>query len=181
MSKVITMELTTKGIEQAIKEIEAYKKDFIKKVDIFREKVAQEITKLAQAGFNSSLIDDVIPSSPSGSSRTAKVTVDFTSNGNVTVISTSGEDAIWVEFGAGVYHNGSVGGSPHPEGVKLGYTIGGYGKGRGKGSVWGYYSDPDGKTGLVLTHGTPATMPMYNAMKTISSKVVTIAREVFGK
>ena len=183
MSKVITMELTTKGIEQAIKEIEAYKKDFIKKVDIFREKVAQEITDLAQAGFNSALVDDVIPSSPNGSSRTAKVTVDFTSNGNITVIATgeNEKDAIWVEFGAGVYHNGSVGGSPHPEGVKLGYTIGGYGKGRGKGSVWGYYLEPESKKGLVLTHGTPATMPMYNAMKTISAKVVTIAREVFGK
>ena len=183
MSKVITMKLTTKGIEQAIKEIKAYKKDFTKKVDIFREKVAQEITDLAQAGFNSSLIDDVIPSSPNGSSRTAKVTVNFTSNGNVTVIATgqNEEDAIWVEFGAGVYHNGSVGGSPHPEGVKLGYTIGGYGKGYGKGSVWGYYLDPDGKTGLVLTHGTPATMPMYNAMKSIKGRTIDIAREVFGK
>lgn len=176
MGKVITMNLTTRDIERTIKEVEAYKKDFIKKVDIFRERIAQEITDLAQSGFNSSTIDDVLPGY--GSSRTASVKVDWSSTDNVTVVIAKGKDAIWVEFGAGVYHNGSVGSSPHPQGSKLGYTIGGYGKGFGKGKVWGYYTD--GKSGLVLTHGTPATMPMYNAMKTISSKVMSIAREVFG-
>lgn len=180
MSKVITMKLTTKGIEQAIKEIEAYKKEFIKKVDVFRERVAQEIKDLAQSGFNSSVVDDVLSTSPNGSSRTANVTVDYSSTDNVTIIVANGEDAIWVEFGAGVYHNGSAGSSPHPQGAKLGYTIGGYGEGRGKQGVWGYYLDPDGKSGLVLTHGTPATMPMYNAMKTVSAKVLSIAKEVFN-
>ena len=178
MSKVITMKLTTRDIERAIKEVEAYKRDFIKKVDIFRERIAQEITDLAQSGFNSSTIDDVLPRY--GSSRTASVNVDLSSTGNVTVIVAKGKDAIWVEFGAGVYHNGSAGSSPHPQGAKLGYTIGGYGKGHGKQNVWGYYEVPGDRDTLVLTHGTPATMPMYNAMKTISAKVTSIAREVFG-
>lgn len=178
MSKVITMKLTTRDIERAIKEVEAYKRDFIKKVDIFRERIAQEITDLAQSGFNSSIIDDVLPRY--GSSRTASVNVDWSSTGNVTVIVAKGKDAIWVEFGAGVYHNGSTGSSPHPQGAKLGYTIGGYGKGHGKQNVWGYYEVPGDRDTLVLTHGTPATMPMYNAMKTISTKVTSIAREVFG-
>ena len=179
MPKVIKIGLNTKDLDRAIKEIDKYKVDFLKKVDIFRERVAKEITDLAQAGFNSAMIDDVLPGY--GSSRSASVKVNFDSVGNITIVVAVGEDAIWVEFGAGVYHNGSVGSSPHPQGTKLGYTIGSYGKGYGKGNVWGYYTDPDGKTGLVLTHGTPATMPMYNAMKTVSAKVINIAKEVFGK
>ena len=178
MGKVIDIKLTSKDIDRAIKELDTYKKDFLKKVDTFRERLAKEITDIAQAGFNSAMVDDILPGY--GSSRTADVTVDYSSTGNVTVIVANGKDAIWVEFGAGVYHNGSVGSSPHPQGSKLGYTIGSYGKGFGKGNVWGYYADPDGKTGLVLTHGTPATMPLYNAMKTISDKAVSIAKEVFG-
>ena len=179
MDKVISIKLTTKDIDRAIKEIKAYKKDFLKKVDVFRERLAQEITDIAQAGFNSAMIDDILPGY--GSSRTANVKVDFSSEGDITVVVANGEDAIWVEFGAGVYHNGSVGSSPHPQGTKLGYTIGGYGKGYGKGNVWGYYTDPESKTGLVLTHGTPAKMPLYNAMKTVTDKAESIAREVFGK
>lgn len=177
MSKVIKIGLNTKDLNRAIREVEKYKKDFLRKVDIFRDRIGKEVQELAQAGFNSAMIDDVLPGY--GSSRSANVKVEFDSKGNITTIFTKDEDAIWVEFGAGVYHNGSLGSSPHPSGVKLGYTIGGFGKGYGKGKVWGYYSNPDDKTGLVLTHGTPATMPMYNAMKTVSAKVITIAREVW--
>jgi hypothetical protein len=178
MSKVIKIGLNTKDIDSAIREVEKYKQDFLRKVDVFRDRLAKEITDIAQSGFNSAMVDDILPGY--GSSRSASVKVDFDSKGNITTVFTSGEDAIWVEFGSGVYHNGSVGSSPHPQGAKLGYTIGSYGKGYGKGNVWGYYTNPDEKTGLVLTHGTPATMPMYNAMKTVSAKVISIAREVFG-
>jgi hypothetical protein len=80
-----------------------------------------------------------------------------------------------VEFGAGVYHNGSVGSSPHPKGVELGYTIGSYGKGYGKGRAWGYYDNGE----LRITRGTPAKMPMYTATQSIINKAVSIAREVW--
>ena len=177
--------LSVDSINQAINEIETYKNDFQRKVDTFRERLAEEMSNLAQASFNSARIDDILPGY--GSSRNAEVTVDWNSKSdNITVVVADGKDAIWVEFGAGVYHNGSVGSSPHPQGVSLGYTIGGYVKknkedGYSKGSrdVWGYYG-AGGKNGLVLTHGTPATMPLYNAMKTVSDKAVSIAREVFG-
>ena len=79
-----------------------------------------------------------------------------------------------------MYHNGSVGSSPNPYGNDLGFTIGSYGKGYGKGQVWGYYTDPENKTGLVLTHGTPATMPMYNAAMGVMRKAVEIAKEVWA-
>ena len=94
---------------------------------------------------------------------------------NVSIVIAAGEDAVWVEFGAGVYHNGSAGSSPHPEGSKLGFTIGGYGKGMGKRQTWGFYEDGE----LRLTHGTPAVMPMYNAVKAVCDEIADIAKEVF--
>lgn len=169
MAKVIKVSLDE--IENAIKEFEQYEKDMLNKIEIFRQRLADEINDEAQSLFNSSIVNDLI----NGSSRSAEVTVTTTHKKNVSVVIAYGTDAIWVEFGAGVYHNGSVGSSPHPMGVELGYTIGSYGKGRGKGKAWGYYEDGE----LKITRGTPATMPMYNAMKSIIAKADSIAREVW--
>ena len=85
------------------------------------------------------------------------------------------EDAVWIEFGAGVYHNGSPGSSPHPHGAELGMTIGGFGKGNGKKEVWGFYEEGE----LKLSRGTPAKMPMARAVSTVCNEISEIAREVF--
>ena len=130
----------------------------------------------AQLNFGNSIVDDVISG---GVPHKAEVNVTVDERGSISVVVADGEDAVWCEFGSGVYHNGSVGSSPNPYGNDLGFTIGSYGKGHGKRQVWGYYTDPDTKTGLVLTHGTPATMPMYNAAQEILRKAVDIAREVW--
>lgn len=168
---VIKIGLNTKDIDRAIKEVEKYKKDFLIKVDKFRQKLADELATEAQSGFNSSIIDDLTK----GGGRKPEVTVSVTDKGSLSVVIAYGKDAIWCEFGAGVYHNGSVGSSPHPQGVELGYTIGSYGKGYGKGNAWGYYENGE----LKITRGTPASMPMYNAMKSVVAKAITIAREVW--
>ena len=173
MSKVIKLNLfDAKDIDGAIKEVEKYRQDFLRKVDIFRKRIADELANDAQLGFNSAIIDDLTK----GGARKPDVNVSVTDKSGVSVVIANGSDAIWCEFGAGVYHNGSVGSSPNPLGVELGYTIGSYGKGYGKGNAWGYYENGE----LKITRGTPASMPMYNAMKTVGAKVISIAREVFG-
>lgn len=171
MPKVIKISLNTKDLKKAIQEVEKYKQDLQRKINIFRKRLADELADEAQSGFNSAIMDDLTK----GGSRTPDVNVSVTDKGNISVVIADGEDAIWCEFGAGVYHNGSVGSSPHPLGVELGYTIGGYGKGYGKGKAWGYYEDGE----LKITRGTPASMPMYNAMKSVMAKAITIAREVW--
>lgn len=175
MSKVISVDLSTRGIDKAIKELEKYKQEFLRKVDIFRKRLADEIGAMAQTGFASSGVDDTLR----GGTRSAEVTVSVEDNGNISLVIADGKDAVWCEFGAGVYYNGSVGGSPNPYGSELGLTIGSYGEGHGKQQVWGYYEVPGDPTTLVLTHGTQATMPMYNAVQSIVPKAVTIAQEVF--
>lgn len=174
---VIKCGLSSKEIDKVIKEIEKFKEDFRKKVDIYRNRIADEIKEIASLNFSNSMVDDVVSG---GSSRRPDVKVSVSKRGDILVVVADGEDAVWCEFGAGVYHNGSVGSSPNPYGSELGFTIGSYGKGYGKAQAWGYYTDPDTKTGLVITRGTPATMPMYNAVQEVLRKSVEIAREVWG-
>ena len=169
--KVIICNLYS-DIDLAIREINDYKRDFIRKTEQLREKVAEFIRKDAQSEFNGAILDDLL----SGGARYADVDVSVSDEGSVTLVIANGEDAIWVEFGTGVYHNGSTGSSPHPKGSELGFTIGGYGKGLGKKETWGFYEDGE----LMFTHGTPSVMPMYTAMVRACDKVNTIAKEVFG-
>ena len=176
MSKVIKIGLSASEIQRAIDEVAKFKTEFQQKVDTYRKRIAEEIAVYASTYFDNSVMDDVINGSP----RKPEVTVDWSDDGKIAVVVAHGEDAVWCEFGAGVYHNGSVGSSLNPYGNDLGFTIGSYGKGHGKQKAWGYYTDPESKTGLVITHGTPASMPMYNAAQEVLRKSVNIAREVFG-
>ena len=170
--KVISFGLSEDEINKAIRELEAYKRDIQQKTERFREKVVARIAELSQSGFSGAVVDDLI----NNSKRIAQVNVTFGSKGDLSVVVANGEDAVWVEFGAGVYHNGASGSSPHPSGAELGFTIGSYGQGKGERSVWGYYEDG----ALQLTHGTPAVMPMYNAVRTVCEELSVIAKEVFG-
>ena len=170
----IRLSLSEKDIDRAIKELEQYKREIIRKTELLRTRIAERISNLAQSGFNGAVVDDL--TGGSGGARKADVRVSIDERENVSVIIATGEDAVWAEFGAGVYHNGSVGSSPHPKGQELGLTIGGYGKGMGKRQAWGFYEDGE----LKLTHGAPATMPMYNAMKIVCDEIVAIAKEVFN-
>lgn len=169
--KVIRFGLSAREIGKAIRELEQYKQDIIRKTDLLRARVAERLAELSRDGFAGAVVDDLLK----GGQRTAQVDVSIDQRDNVTLVIARGEDAVWVEFGAGVHYNGSAGTSPHPKGSELGFTIGGYGKGMGKKDVWGFYEDGE----LRLTHGAPATMPMYNAAKTVCDEIAEIAREVF--
>jgi hypothetical protein len=136
--------------------------------------VAYFIAKDASAVFNTAVADDLI----GVGFVTGSVNVTVQPQGeNMTVVIASGKDAVFMEFGAGVYYNGAVGSSPNPLGADLGFTIGSYGKGNGAKEVWGFYGD-DGE--IHLTHGVPASMPLYKAVQSVSRDIVQIAREVFS-
>ena len=169
--RVFKLTLDDGDIDKVIHELEKYKQEFQAKAETYRQRIAEEIAKMASLNFGSAILEDVIKGSP----RKPEVTVDVTHKGDISVVVANGEDAVWCEFGAGVYHNGAAGSSPNPYGKELGFTIGSYGKGHGKQTAWGYYED--GK--LVITRGTPASMPMYNAVQDVTKRAIEIAREVF--
>lgn len=169
--KKLIVNLSEASIDKAINELKIYKSEFLKKLDLLRKRIADYIAKESQLGFDSAILNDEI----NGTGVTPDVNVTVDDKDNVTLIIANGEDAVWVEFGAGVYHNTSVGGSLHPRGEELGFTIGSYGQGKGHQKIWGYYDN-----GLHLTHGTPASMPMEKSFLSAMDKISEIINEVFG-
>lgn len=176
--KIISFDLSARSIDRAIKELAQFKEDFQKKCEELLRRIAERLAEEAQNGFSGAIVDDL--TEKSGSPRKASVNVHTENRGDYFAIVADGTDAVWVEFGAGVYHNGSVGSSPNPLATNATgvpnppIAIGTFGK-NGRKQTWGFYEDGE----LKITRGTPAAMPMYNAVQTVSREVLEIAREVF--
>lgn len=169
----IRANLSENGIKQVIRELTGLKRIMKQREERAERRLALEIKEKAQDLFDKALVDDIIGSPD----YEPMVNVEIQKTANGYAVTASGPDAVFVEYGAGVYHNGSAGSSPHPEGVEKGYTIGGYGKGYGTRSTWGFKKD--GKR--VLTHGTPAAMPMYKAQKKVTENVYKILEDEFRR
>ncbi len=169
----IRVRLGEREIGRAIDELEEYRRSLREKTETCRRRIADEIAGRASEYFEEAAGEDTVLGEKTG----IDVRVEVEERGGMTVIVARGDDVVWVEFGAGVYHNGAAGSSPHPSGSALGMTIGSYGKGYGKHTAWGYY---DGAGDLVITRGTPASMPMYRAARDVAAAAAAISREVFG-
>lgn len=172
MSKVISLTLDTKSINQAMRELEKYKQSLLDKEKRLLEALANIGVREASIRFTTAMYDGVNDSS---------VTLEQTSTGYSIIA--NGEAVAFIEFGTGVYHNTSEPyPNPRPEGI---VGIGEYGKGRGKRRAW-YYKGNAGtsgevqKNGVVKTRGNPAQMPMWCATEEMRRSILQIAREVFG-
>ena len=164
------------SLDELIGAVKKYGEELPDKAGQVRDKAAEELKELAEIGFNGAGYDYLLREGPS--TLNVPVRIEESDNGNAKRVIAEDEEhkASFVEFGAGVYFNGPPGQSPHPWGDKGPWYIGEYGLGLGKRRVWGFYG-PDGK--LHLTHGTPASMPMYHATQTVRQDLLKIARDVF--
>lgn len=141
------------------------------------------VRRLAEHGY--AVSDNVFNSTPrrrgiaDPAHTNAAIIVDRIGGVITTTLTVSGENVLFIEFGAGVFYNGPAHSSPHDKGDELGYRIGEYRlpESRGVNDTWAY-TDGSGKT--VVTHGTPAMMPMLKAANSMRQEVISIAREVFG-
>lgn len=164
MPKIIKMSLSTASIDDAIKELKAFRNSLDRKKDKLLEELANIGVKEASVRFTTAMYDGVNDSS---------VTLETIADGYC--IKAEGKAVAFIEFGAGVYHNP---GEPYPEPRPSGIVgIGEYGKGYGKRQAWGF-KDESGE--LVITHGNPAAMPMWYASEEMRNKIQKIAQEVFG-
>ena len=162
--KVISMKLSSKSIQAAIAELESYRDSLDAKLAKLLEELANIGVKEASVRFTTAMYDGVNDSS---------VTLE-TIPGGYSIVA-KGKAVAFIEFGAGVYHNpGEPYPNPRPSGI---VGIGEYGKGHGKRQAWGF-KDESGE--LVITHGNPAAMPMWYASEEMRSKILKIAKEVFG-
>lgn len=171
-TKVISFSLSPESIDRAIKEVRAYRADFEQKCRRLRELVGERIAWTAATGFRSALVSDLIYGA--APDNDVHVTVDH--GDDVTIVIADGSQAIFIEFGAGVYNNGAAGSSPHPWGAERGYLIGEYGLHNGRKRAWNYTLDGVKS----LTHGTPAAMPMFRGYEQAIQSLSDIVREVFG-
>ena len=164
MPKIIKMSLSADSIDNAIKELEAFRDSLERKKDKLLERLANIGVKEASVRFTTAIYDGVNDSS---------VSLETVSDGYAIVA--NGHAVAFIEFGAGVYHNPvEPYPNPRPEGI---VGIGEYGKGYGKRQAWGFKSE-DGE--LVITRGNPAAMPMWYASEEMRSNIQKIAQEVFG-
>ena len=169
--KVVTT-LSPTGVQQMIDSVQEYREWLKTGCTLLLERLAQEGYEVASAGFSDATYDG-----------TNDVTVSVEDRGKIKAVVAVGGRVLFIEFGTGITYPDN-----HPEASDLGMVRGTYGNGHGKQTTWGYYGDPGtngtvagerAKGTLVLTHGNPANMPMYNAVKELELRLGALVKEVF--
>ena len=161
--KAIKIELSTNSIDKAIAELENYRKDLETRLKIFVGELIQEGVEVARIKVSAS----------QGDSTDAHVDYMIDSTGEIIKarIFLQGTEALFIEFGAGIYYNN---GNNHPMASENGYGIGTYPSehppNRAITPGYWWYKEEDGSKHLSL--GTEATMPIYHAAETIRNKTI---------
>ena len=172
--KTVKVPLSQRGIDTLLREIESYTVWLKERSQVLLDRLAQAGFEVASARFAKAAYDGT---------NDASVSMEMRSEGVRAVVAV-GASVLFIEFGTGVTYPDN-----HPQAAELGMKRGEYGKGHGKQSSWGYYGDPgtngvvkmkkDGST-VVITHGNPANMPMYETVKELEAMLPNLVKEVFS-
>lgn len=174
MSQTINVPLSIPAYDSLIRKIEDLGNWQSDRAIVFADRLAQEGMEIASIKFSQAVYDGT---------NDVSVTVEPRGN-NVRAVVAIGVATLFIEFGTGVTYP-----DDHPEAEELGMKRGEYGQGHGKQHSWGYYGDPgtngvlkEKKNGgfVVITHGNPANMPMYETVKELQDRLTEIAKEVFS-
>lgn len=172
--KTVKVPLSQRGIDTLLREIESYTVWLKERSQVLLDRLAQAGFEVASARFAKAAYDGT---------NDASVSMETRSEGVRAVVAV-GASVLFIEFGTGVTYPDN-----HPQAAELGMKRGEYGQGHGKQSSWGYYGDPgtngvvkmkkDGST-VVITHGNPANMPMYETVKELEAMLPNLVKEVFS-
>lgn len=172
--KTVKVPLSQRGIDTLLREIESYTVWLKERSQVLLDRLAQAGFEVASARFAKAAYDGT---------NDASVSLEMRSEGVRAVVAV-GASVLFIEFGTGVTYPDN-----HPQAAELGMKRGEYGQGHGKQSSWGYYGDPgtngvvkmkkDGST-VVITHGNPANMPMYETVKELEAMLPDLVKEVFS-
>lgn len=173
--RVIRGELSSKGIQNIINQLQDYKQDLHRKAELLCQRLAEDGLTVAQAK---------VGESPLGKTISLRIDMEPSKAGCKAMLIASGQTKsndygtvstlLLVEFGAGVFYNPS----DNPKAGEMGYGIGTFpGQIHAFEDGW-YYWGEDEK--WHYTHGVKATMPMYSASVAIREQVASIAKEVFS-
>lgn len=172
-----TLNLSSKSINKAIKEIQKYQTSFENKCELLVKRLAEEGEVVAIQAVNSSKL---------GKTISLKSTTEKTVTGCKAILIATGQTQtdekgrdfhtlLAVEFGAGIHYNKA---ETNPYASSLGFGVGTFPEQTHAFEDGWYYKDNDDK--WHYTHGVQATMPMYKATMEIVKKYKQIASEVFG-
>lgn len=172
--KTVKVPLSQRGIDTLLREIESYTVWLKERSQVLLDRLAQAGFEVASARFAKAAYDGT---------NDASVSLETRSEGVRAVVAV-GASVLFIEFGTGVTYPDN-----HPQAAELGMKRGEYGQGHGKQSSWGYYGEPgtngvvkmkkDGST-VVITHGNPANMPMYETVKELEAMLPDLVKEVFS-
>lgn len=159
--KIVIDPFDPKSINEAVKAVKRYKKEFEAKEKEFVRRIAELGVSVASTGFATADYDGV-----------NDVQVTMTHSGDKAVVTAFGEAVGFIEFGTGVRY-------PEWDASGMEYTPpkhGTYGQGRGK-SPHGWFF----KQGEALRHtyGNQPAEAMRTARDTMVERVIQIAREVW--
>lgn len=173
--KTIDVDIFNKeSIRAAERELRRYAENLKEIEKKIQHEIAVRLESMISSGFNGAPYDDIIGQG----TRPPNVSVQAQDKNHYSVVIAYGKEAVFVEFGAGVYYNPA--GSPHPERPPGIVEIGEYGHGYGKRKVWGFYTSENGSMKLVKTRGTPASAPMYHSVQAILEEIPDIVKSIFN-
>ena len=155
--RTITFSLNKASIDNAIREVEQYKKDLIAACNELVERLTREGETVAKMSVLS------YPAVDTGE-LLGSITGVYDPSRHVGIIKADTYYAIYVEYGTGV----RGGNNPHPAG-----------DGSYRNSGWYYYNAREGKVKWTL--GMPSRPFMYSTMRELENRFDSIATEVFGK
>lgn len=154
--------LDRKSIDEAIKQLKQYKKDFLAKEELFVKRLAEIGVSVATTGFAMADYDGI-----------NDVQVSMTQSGTSAVVIAYGETVGFIEFGTGVKF-------PEWDSTGMEYTPpkhGTYGKGHGARPKGWYFKQGEGA--VQHTYGNQPAEALRTARDIMIERVTQIAREVW--
>lgn len=171
--KTIRIEaLDKQSVDKAIMELRAVKKEWERKAKLAEEEVAKVLAELISNNLSAiPYTDDLIDLKTHQEVPEKDIIASYAKGNTVYVESlTEKSEVAFVEFGAGIYHAGT--GNPLSEAVQFNTEIGSYGKGHGLQPYWFVAHN-------LISRGTPAYMPIYNAIQDLKPMIPAIVRGIF--
>lgn len=163
MTRIVIDPLSKDSISSAIKTLNTYKKDFVKKKQEFVRRLAEIGVNTATGIFSIADYDGV---------KDVTVRMEKTTNGYAVIA--DGSTVGFIEFGTGIKY-------PEWDNSGMEYTPpkhGTYGKGLGNNPHGWYFKQSDGAKAR-HTYGNPPAEAMLSARDIMVQRVIQIAREVW--
>lgn len=174
--QVIRGNLSSKGIQSIIDQLQDYKQDLRHKTELLCQRLAEAGLTVAQTA---------VGESPLGKTITLRIQMEPRVNGCKAMLVAAGQTKsndygtistlCLVEFGSGIRYNHTG----NPKAPEFGMGVGTF-----PGQKWAFNEDGWWYLGddneWHHSYGVKATMPMYNASVAIRQQVAVITKEVFG-